>query len=886
MMRMKKLWTWILTAALMMGVMPLTYAAGSGSSSTEQEMISMLTDLGVIRSYQPDSFVALSDLSDTLKIITGGRNTVGQYFDSAAIRANRALKYSEILVVLVDITGYTPYLDLKYGGVNENGYIQLAAQLGITRGVNVRYNESINGADYARMLYNTLFVDMLQQTYYGKELQYGTEKGQNLLTIRMELTTVTGVVRAAGITSLDGEGWYSAPGEVQNIRIGTQNYCCGFNFLEEDIVGRTVEAYIHQETNTIAAVVVSEKDNNILHITGEDLENVPNVKNLDFSYMGKNGRTVKGRLSNTVDVVYNGALLPDFEAKHFTEGDTVITMVDNNLDKEYDVVLIDDYVSFVFRQISADGKTITDMEGSVYDFTQFVDRDFSFMDGNGESVSVAALQSGAIMSVRFDKDGQPNRVFVSQNRAQGVLQQINDGERSIVLDGTEYACAKRFYDSGKLKNIELGSGVTVYLDVWGRAAMAESYKSVRKLAWVFSAVYAEELDVGRLWMIDEDNWYGYVDTSHKLTFNQRRIMPEQLLSQPELLDATGTFKPQLVRLRKNSSGEITSIDTAVNKHEFGGVMSGEDVFELNYEYTGKEGHKTLQPYTVNNMKWLGTKYVATPDTLLFTINNADRRLSHVGTASSLPTDSGLKLNLYNVDKDYVPQAIVMTTADYSSTSYVYNYTQPYIVKEATHTLNDDGDIVLRLSVYKDEEIVTFDVENPDITAPQYNIIFYNWLDKNQQMQIKKLPICDIPRGSVIQVQTLPGTNIVRAFAILYIPGEEFEVPFFVDSTDTASNSYKWDDGYTFRGNGLSSYARVLQKTKYGVVINCPDIGHREEAGEKVWNRHILFSDSTIVYVADAYTGSIELGSWADIDVGNMLYLHRNNTTIKAAVVYK
>lgn len=886
-MKIKKLWIWILTAALVMGAMPLTYAKGNDSEAANQEMISLLTDLGIIRSYQPEASVTLSDLSDALAVITGNQHTISQYFDSSRIRANRALKYSELLVVLVDITGYTPYLELKYGGVNQTGYIGLASQAGITKGIKVRYDENVTGADYAEMLYNTLFVDILQQTVYGESKRYRTEKGQNLLTEKMKLTKITDVVRAAGLTSLDEDGWYSNVGEAKEIRIGKQNYRCGFSFLEEDIVGRTAEVYIQRETDTVAAVVIPERRNNILRLAGEDLDKVPDVKDANFSYWDANGRRSKtGRLSQTADVVYNGALLPDYEERHFTEGDTVITMVDNNLDGVYDVVLLDDYTSFVFHQISGDGKTITDMEGFTHDFTPFVDNGLSFQNDKGEDIAVETLESGATMSVRLDKDGRPNRALVSQKRVQGALQRIDKEARSIVLDGTEYPCEKRFYDSGKLEIIPLGSGVTAYLDVWGRAALAESYESVQRFAWLFAAADGYGFSGAKLLMLDEENRYGEAETSGRLSFNGRRIEPGQLLKQAELLDATGAFKPQLIQFRKNAKGEVVSINTAVTNHELGGVMSSPDAFELNYEYTGKEGHKAMRPYTVNNQKWLGTKYVAPPETLLFTISTAERELSHVGTASSLPADSGLRLNLYNVDEDYAPQVIVMTTDAYNSTSNIYNYTQPYVLEDVMQAVNDEGESVLRLSAYKERELVTFDVPDPSITAPQYNIIFYNWLEKSKQTQAKAIPVSKLPRGTVFQVQTLPGTNEVRSFAILYTPIEKLEIPPFVDSIDTASSDYNWSDGYRFRGNGLSSYAQVLQKTKYGVVINCPDREHKGEAGATVWNRHILFSDSTLVYLVDTKTGKIHLGSWADIDTGDMLYLHRNNTTIKAAVVYE
>ena len=888
MISMKKLWALILAVALLIGVMPLAYAAERDDEAASHEMISLLTDLGIIRSYQPQSSVALSDLSAALAVITGDQNAIGQYFDSSRIRANHALKYSELLVVLVDITGYTPYLDLKYGGVNQAGYTMLASKIGITRGVNVRYGENITGADYARMLYNALFADILQQAVYGDRQQYHTVKGQNLLTEKMELVPITDVVRAAGMTSLDEEGWYTSRGETRKIRIGTQNYLCDFTFLEEDIVGRTAEAYIHKETNTVAAVVVPERRNNILQLTGEDLQNVPNVKNPSFTYWTEDGRRVRnGRISQTADVVYNGALLPDYETKHFTEGDTVITMVDNNLDEVYDVVLIDDYVPLVFHQISGDGETVTDTEGVAHDFTQFADNGLSFTDDKGEKIAAERLESGAVISVRFDKDGQPNRALVSKERVQGTWERIDKNGRRIVLDDIEYPCEKRFFDSGRLNNIKLGSGITAYLDVWGRVVWVESYENVLKFAWLFAAADGRGLSPAKLLIIDEDNQYGEVSTADKFTVNGRRVEPDRLLEQTELLDNTGLFKPQLIRFRKNARGEVKVIETAAYNHELGGTMSSSDAFELNYEYTGKDGHKMMRPYTVNNKKWLGTKYVAPSTTLLFTINTAERELSHVGTASSLPTDSGLRLSLYNVDEDYVPQAIVYTTDTYSSTANVYNYTQPYVLEDVMQAVNADGEIVLRLSAYKGSERITFDVADAGLTAPSYNIIFYDWLGSSQKTQAKALPISALPQGTVFQVETLPGTNEVRSFAILYTPVKELGIPPFVNSSDsTSSNSYNWSDGYHFMGNGLSSYAQVLQKTKYGVVINVPDIDHRNEEGETVWNRHILFSDSTLVYLVDSGTERINLGTWADINVGDMLFLHRNSTAIKAAVVYK
>lgn len=884
---MKKLCIWVLTAALLLGSVPLTYAKEDDSEAFTREMVSLLTDLGLIRSYQPESSVALSDLSDALTVITGNQNTVNQYFDSSRIRANRALKYSELLVVLVDITGYTPYLDLKYGGVNQAAYIALADKVGITRGVSVRYNENVSGADYAGMLYNTLFVDILEQTVYGENSEWRTEKGKNLLTEKMELDLVTGVVRAAGLTSLDEEGWNSDGSRAQEIRIGSKDYRCSFTFLEEDIVGRTVEAYVRRKGNdTLAAVVIPEDRNKILRLTGEDLENVPNVKNPNFSYWNESRRLKTGRLSRTADVVYNGALLPDYEAEHFTEGDTVITMVDNNLDEVYDVVLIDDYKSFVFHQISLDGETITDIDGAVHDFTLFEDNGLPFTDDKGNEIAPEALESGYVMSVRFDKDGQPNRVLVSKKRVQGALQYVDKDERSLVLDGTKYLCEKRFYNSGKLDEIKLGSGTTAYLDVWGKVVYAECYESTMKYAWVFDAENGRGLTPAKLLMIDEENRYGEADLSDRFTLNGKRIAHGELLQQTVLLDAAGVFKPQLIRFRENSRGEVTAMETAVYNHEFGGTMSSSDAFELNYEYTGKDGHKVLRPYKVNSRIWFGTKYIAPPETLLFTISTSDRELSHVGTASSLSTDSGLKLSLYNVDEDYAPEVIVYTTDDYASIKFVDNYTMPYVLDTVSRAVNDKGEIVLRLSAYKERELVTFDVPDFGLTAPTYNIVFYNWLEKSKQTQIRAMTIGDFPQGTVFQVYTLPGTNEVRSFGILYTPVGDLEIPPFVDSTDTANSDYDWSDGYHFSGNGLSSYAQILKKTKYGVVINCPDIDHKDEAGETVWNRHIPFSDSTLVYLVDTAAERIDLGTWSDINEGDMLYLHRNKTVIRAAVVYK
>ena len=876
---MKRIITLLLLTALTLTLFfTFPAAAAEGSAEVSAEMTELLTSLGIIRSYVPDSDVALSDMTAALTTITGSASAIETYFDANRIKANRALKYSEVLAVLVDLCGYTPYLELRYSGMNQNSYIRLANEIGITDGVTVRYDETITSGDWLTMLYNTLFTDVLIQTAYGENARFRT--GENVLARYMNLYMQQDVITAAGSLALHTDGWDYTPDAVRQVEIGGTVYTCTFDFDEQALIGRRVQAYTDMDDNIIRAIVIPERLNKTLELDGDDMLACPDTQTQQFSYVGSTARRTSGQLSKTADVICGGELLIDFSQSDFTDGNPSLTFIDNDVNGQYDVVLIEDYLSFIIQNVSDDGKKIMDTESDIHDFTEFVESGRSFIDRDGAALTASELRQGSVLSYARSGSGAITRAIVFDGRQRGVFSTSREGNRYITVGDTEYECDSRFYQSTDVfRTVLPGSDVTLWLDFRGRVVYLEAYENVLEYGWIFNMAHNGGFENTQFLMLDENAVYAPVMTVDKPAFNGTRIESRALMSAPEFYNTRGQFVQQLIRFRRNSEGFITQIETAVSDLRLGAVPEDPAVFTLNYDASSQG---TLRVLVSGGMRWLATKYVADATVPLFIINQVDEERSTVQTAQSLTSGSIYNLRVYNIDQNYKPGVMAMILSDSGENAGIDRYMRSYLLLDRTQELDaDTGEPVTRLQLYswssETEQIIEYTVPDPGIKSYSYNTA-------SGDSRLSGIPLRDVPRGSQIQIRNYNGTNDVYAYSLQFMPmADNSELIFEAGDTNMS-----WNYGLSetvFNGNGLYSYGPVLAKTAYGIITNY----HEPDAAEypvMSWNRHIPFTDSTQVVFWDKADGSYFVGNWKDIEVGDMIYMQRQGTSFTNVTVYR
>lgn len=848
--------------------------AQAAETKTSGEMVELLLDLGIITDFKPESDVTIESFAKAISVITGFDNVISTYF--GLVSGVEALKYSEMLILLVDICGYTPQLEAVYGGANKDSYITLASRLGITRGVTVKFDETVKMDDYARMMHNTLFVDVLEHIVYGSIDRYETTKGNDVLRHHMGIARIDGVVEQAGAITLSGEAQPIESAASRKVTIGGKAYVCTFDFVPESIIGRSVRAYVNEdETDVLAAIVVREQSNETVIVEGDSFVIAPGEKKPSFTYY-VNGRERMGRLSQTANVVYNGTLLTAYEEHYFLEGNTVCTFVDNDLDGSFDVVIIDDYFSFVIQASSSDGFNVMDTSQNMYSFEDFYNRGYTIINNRGKAVAPSQLSAGMVLSVRKDKDGGINKIVFVNRQVDGTLQETNSDYKYIVVDDVRYECEKRYLEnSSDLKKILPGSKVTLYLDVYDRAVLVRCYENVKTLGWLYGAIEGSQMKNTQLGIFDQYGSHLELYASSTVNVNGISVPDTQLLKGAPLV-SNGAFVPQLVRFRANSKGEVHYIETAVNEHAIGGMRdSDSDTLTLNYDYVQGGALRALRS---SGKIWMASKYVAESTGILFVIDTKDIKKSAIRFASDLVSGSSYSLLLYNVDENYSPEVIVSRTSTAAENSYIDEYRRSYLVKYVTTALDDEGNEIAKVYLYDNSgNVIHYTAENPDIKSYLSNV-------RSGDSRLAGVMIKDLLPGSIIQVMTNTHTSNVYSFALQFMPMQDNSELVFEGGNTNMSWDYGLDEK-TFNGNGLYSYGRVLRKTNFGIVTNYHKPGDADYP-LPAWNRHILFANTTAVKFFDRSTQEVHYGNWADILVDDMIFMQRNGTAFENVVVYR
>ena len=157
-------------------------------------------------------------------------------------RPDDTVTVEEAVKVLTVMLGYT-YPAEEAGGY-PIGYLSVGGAIGILRGVEIEAGKTVTRGKIAKMIYNCLDIELMQQVSYGQEATYAVNKEGTLLTNYLNMTSVRGIVTANYWINLDGE--YNI--NRDQVVIDGFLYYVG-NTDIADYVGSSVRAYVKLDTS-------------------------------------------------------------------------------------------------------------------------------------------------------------------------------------------------------------------------------------------------------------------------------------------------------------------------------------------------------------------------------------------------------------------------------------------------------------------------------------------------------------------------------------------------------------------------------------------------------------------------------------------------------------
>ena len=374
--------------------------------------------------------------------------------------------YEQAIKMLVCALGYAPmFADVK--DAYPTSYMAQANTLGMTVGAPGKIGDKATRATVARLVYNALDDKIMEQISFGSEKEYGiptlysTPLAQYLKIAKVDATVSPVGFNAedAAMVRLDNVKYEGAAngsmygGEYRDINIVDGEY----DAVEGVVIpkGYTVTAYIdyNEDDMVVLAVVPKAGKNEVLELTATQMEDGVvtwgNGANGTLEYYktssAETSRTEQVKIDENVVIYVNQNTEAEVDTSiidtYYATGEIpTMTLINNDNDAAYDVIVVTQYVSGVVEDIYDADFGVATTAGSFYFDEEDEDCTFSVADANGKEIKFADIKVGDILNVFESVDASGYSFFeyvVSSDKVEGTVTET-DGNGKVYIGGKEY----------------------------------------------------------------------------------------------------------------------------------------------------------------------------------------------------------------------------------------------------------------------------------------------------------------------------------------------------------------------------------------------------------------------------------------------------------------
>ena len=598
----------------------------------------------------------------------------------------------EAIKIAVMMCGYDKIMDKSAG--YPNAYLTEASRRGLLRGL-AETNGDARRADVYLLIYNTLHTDIVDIISFGSQFEFAIQKNVTILTKYWELIKAQGIVTADNFTAIEGKKTIKKGA----VTINGVDYLSGTD-KTIDKVGRRVRFYYRHDEDTLENTIwyIEDSGNAILSLTADIIER--------FDYQGgrytilENDRERHFSVGNKYLLSYNGDPVEGSNQAYMLPNCGTITLIDNDDDGIYNVVIISEYYNLVVDRYDKTSDIIFDKNGR---HVKLLDYDII-----SAGFEFSRLTENGIISVFKSKDSL--RMFLSTAKVTGtVTGSETDKELIITVDGAEYSFSRDIKKDAKI--ISVGNDYTFYIDYFGQIASFE---------------------------LGTDMDYGYI-----MSFSRKEDLSKQ--KQVQILDASGNLAE--IDLADKVTVSSPSGDITYTNDRLAFLLDG-DRFVLYNRNKNRQINKIVLPITISTED----EYYNLPDYPLYKMDYFISEWPDSAAAFNVEYKQeikGFRNWLIYDEKAIVFQVPLMLNQDY------YNEDQVNVIgiagypdKENVRVNKDIGNIGKIAA--NDNEFLVYKVGN-DTIAPNILLNFRN--------SIARAVVMDAHPSVVTRISTVYDENL-------------------------------------------------------------------------------------------------------------------------------
>lgn len=501
------------------------------------------------------------------------------------------IKGAEAIIILMNMMGYYEIAHLR--GEGDNGYRSLSIDMKFMKEVPFSYDTVVTLGQAARLIYHALHEKVADSYSYTNGSVTFAQSDETLMHRYMDILTIEGIVTANEFTSLSGVG-----GKTSENSIKINNTVLRFaddSLVPYEYLGLYARVYYTEDSGNNTAVFVEALSQHyeLLKI------NAKNIASFDSSTMTlhytENNKAKSEKIPISISIIFNSvAVGASLDNRYFTPDAGQIVFIDNDNDKNYDVLVIDSYSTYVAKGKLASedatlyddlsvqpGLCIADKNVKVYrdnvkaDYTAIAAGDIVFAATEKVTYETTTAPSPIVTYQKLDTASENIRLLASSYVLGGNLEALS--EDYLYIDAVEYEYAKSFYAAATVGNTnkavvsnKIGVSVTGALDlngdiVWMRRGTDENIKygylvkaaagssgfkpSCAKIYTqddeMITVEFADKVKVHKLWEAgapSSTNYYAKTQSGKSIT-----------------ADVSELATRQIIKYRLNSDGELAEI---------------------------------------------------------------------------------------------------------------------------------------------------------------------------------------------------------------------------------------------------------------------------------------------------------------------------------------
>jgi hypothetical protein len=348
-------------------------------------------------------------------------------YPDGTFKPDNAVTYPEALAMILRALGYTANYSWPYG------VIAKATNVGITNGVTLAANATINRGQMAMLINNALDLDINKYDSNGNEVDSGTKLISKVgtssdykvvATNNVDSTVPSGYVEVQAATS--NNGLYTFGG-TQYVKTGSVDF--------NQYLGKVVTIVFDKSGNAVAASPVTTDVNSFTSSKSTPVtqNTVTTTSGTTYTYTFNDISVTVGNIPAVVDGVFTTL------SNVYTNIDkgSKITLINNDGQPGYDYVVVTDATGAYVNRVVAN-KDITSSDKYVNNAIGLYDSSNNPYPVEGAVTSATAIKSGDVV-YQLSVNGK-TIIYVVRNSVTGTVSQVTyDGSNYVAtINGVGY----------------------------------------------------------------------------------------------------------------------------------------------------------------------------------------------------------------------------------------------------------------------------------------------------------------------------------------------------------------------------------------------------------------------------------------------------------------